>query len=207
MERAMRINELSVALFYDSPAAGSWSLLALAEHRGVIAPDDLAPRAFSAVAGSLRCFSDRIMLFLDTGRAGELTQYVNFLLESLAALSGRDWSKEFPELSLDASFFDEAHVLAGLFQEDQTRLLLRDAGSSDASFSFLAPDGSAPETRLSPYFRNLVIDKRVWQGAAGLALDEYFRVAEERVAGANSEPLASLVNRWKKHRSVLTARL
>jgi hypothetical protein len=203
----MRVSELAIALFYDSSDAGTWSLLALSDHRGVISPNDLHPKAFYAAAGSLRCYSERIMCFLSTGAAGELVQYVRFLIESLVSLTGADLAAEFPDVSSGADFFGEKDVLAGLFQENQTLLLAQDAGKSDLMLSFLAPDGTAPKTRLSPYFRQVMIDKRIWQTAACAAIDEYVYVAEERLAAGSSSELSSLVGRWKRYRSVLTTQL
>jgi len=129
----MHVTELSIALTYESEGLGASSLLQLAEHRGVIAPEDLDPQTFYAAAGSIRCFSQRIMCFLDTGA-----------------------------------------------------------------------DGSAPNERLSPYFRRPAINEDVWRAAAGVAIDEYVRVAEERLADGQCEALSNFVGSWTKHRAALT---
>lgn len=200
----MRIDDLTIVLFYESPEAGAWSLLALGDHCGVIAANDLDPEAFYDVAGSMRCYSDRIMCFLNTGAAGELRHYVHFLIESLVSLTGGELAAEFPEVSVGADFFGQKDVLAGLFQENQTRILLQNTDSSDIVLSYLDFKGDAPEARLSPYFQHLRIDRYVWQTAASTALDEYIRVAEERLGSAGGDRLRNLVNRWKKHRSVLS---
>ncbi|MDW8243025.1 MAG: hypothetical protein RMJ88_07410 [Thermogemmata sp.] len=201
------MKELAIALFYDSEEAGTWSLLALKSHRGVISPNDLHPQAFLAADGSLRCYSDRIMCFLNTGAVGEPVRCVYFLLESLISLADTPLASEFPEVSSDTEFFGEKDVLAALFQENQTRLVVQDAGKTDLMLSYLNAEGNAPETRLSPYFRHVIIDKRIWQAAACIAIDEYICVAEERLAEGICSKLSSLVDRWKKHRSALTKSL
>ncbi len=75
-KQAMRLESLDIALFYEHPDAGTWSLLDLQEHRVVIHPDDLEPEAFLRAAGAIDMYCDRFKRFLHTsspasGDAGE----------------------------------------------------------------------------------------------------------------------------------------
>jgi hypothetical protein len=63
--------------------------------------------------------------------------------------------------------------------------------------SYLDPNRTAPEHRLSPYFSNLRIDKNAWRLAAVEALDEYFRAAEERLRHGKNATLQNLVSAWQ----------
>lgn len=110
----------------------------------------------------------------------------------------------FKGLSVGTSFLDYENVVAGLFQENQTMLVLQDSGSS-YDLSYLDPNRSAPEHRLSPYFVNLRIDKKAWKVAAVEALDEYFLVAEERLTFGKNASLLNLVSSWRLCRDYFVA--
>lgn len=200
----MSLKNLSIALFYEHPEAGTWSLLDLCQHKGIIAPDDLEPGAFLNAYGAIRMYCDRFMCFLQTGAAGDLRSYSNFLLESLVSSSGQDVATMFQGLSVGTPFLDYENVVAGLVQENQTILVLQDSGSS-YDLSYLDPNRSAPEHRLSPYFVNLRIDKKAWKVAAVEALDEYFLVAEERLRFGKNATLLNLVSSWRSCRDFFVA--
>lgn len=198
----MRLESLDIALFYEHPDAGTWSLLDLREHRGVIHPDDLEPEAFLKASGAINMYCDRFKRFLHTGAAGDMRSYVNFLIESLISPADRHLAARFPGISVGDPFFDYERVAAGLFQEDQTILLLQDRGH-EFELSYLDPNGDAPEHRLSPYFRNVRIHKQIWRLAAAEALDEYFSVAEERLRSGTSAILQPFIASWRSYRHML----
>lgn len=62
----MRLKSLDIALFYEHPDAGTWSLLDLQEHRGVIHPGDLEPETFLRAASAIDMYCDRFKRFLHT---------------------------------------------------------------------------------------------------------------------------------------------
>lgn len=197
----MQIESLTIALFYEHPEAGTWSLLDLVKHRGVIDPDDLDSKAFFKASGAIRMYCYRFKCFLQTGAAGDLRSYVNFLIESLVSLGDSNISSFFTGVSIGTPFFDYKDVIAGLLQENQTMIVLQN--DNDALLlSYLDPDQCAPEHRLSPYFRNVRIDKKSWRMAAIEALDEYFCVAEEQLQYGNYIELQNLVFSWRTFRKI-----
>jgi hypothetical protein len=198
----MRLETLTVALFYEHRDAGTWSLLDLSRHRGIIDPSDLEPGSFLKASGAIRMYSDRFKCFLRTGAAGDLRSYVNFLVESLVSDVESNVSIKFPGISPGVSFFDYQSVVSGLFQENQTTILLQDRGN-EFEISYLDSNGDAPEFRLSPYFREVRIVKSVWRAAAVEALDEYCSVAEERLLFGKNAELQDLVTAWRSSRDAL----
>ena len=93
-----------------------------------------------------------------------------------------------------------AEVVAALFQDNQTRIVLQDAGA-DVSISYLDQDGDAPKDRLSPYFRDATVNKKTWESAAIEALDEYFSVAGQSLRSKDQSKLHDLTVRWHRHRA------
>jgi hypothetical protein len=164
----------------------------------VIDPDDCSSDAFfNKARGGIRFYCDRFKCFLEAGGACELRWYVNFLLESLISVTDPNLFKAFPEANAA-----ERQFIARLFQDDQTRIELVDAGK-DISISYLNREGNAPDYRLSPYFKDVLVPKTVWKDAAIEALDEYFSVAEERLESNHQSKLHDLVARWKRNRPAL----
>jgi hypothetical protein len=198
----MHVDSLTIALFYEHPEAGTWSLRDLSEHRGVIGPADLKAGAFFNASGAIRLYCDRFKCFLQTGAAGDLRTYVAFLIESLLPSIGPQSAALFPGIVAGAPFFDYEDVIAGIYQENQTTIVLQDAGS-EVRLSYLDPKRAAPEHRLSPYFRDLRIAKSTWQVAAVEGLDEYIRVAEERLRFGADAAMERLVSSWRAVRGSL----
>jgi len=147
------------------------------------------------------------MCFLDTGAAWNLIEYVRFLIGSVVALAEPDLRHEFRMDFSGGEIFMERVVVASLFQDDASKIVLHDLGNCDVSLSFLAPRANVQESRHNPFFTDVIIEKRVWHAAACLAIDVYMCVAEKILVEGSSNQLGALVGRWKKHRLTLTTGL
>ncbi len=192
---------LDIALYYAHEQVGTWPLMALAEHRGVIHPDDLEPDGFLDAVGAMGLYHDRYHCILLTGEAVELVGYVYFLIESLVATASGPVPDELAWRPSPGEFAGFDHVLSLLQQEDQSAIILSD-GDGAVELSYLDSEGDAPETRLSPYFTRFRISTEAWRRAAWHALEEYFEVASERIEGRSAGELGKLVEYWKRLRGV-----
>ena len=108
----------------------------------------------------------------------------------------------FTSLAPDSSSMGYENVAGLLVGEDLTRLLIRDHGEN-LSLSFLDPDSTAPEHRLSPYFNDIRIPRDMWRAASVEALDEYCVVAAECLGKTENGPLCELVNLWRSVRELV----
>lgn len=197
----MQVESLTIALVYAHRYAGTWSLLDLREHRGVIAPEDLEPAAFLNACGAMRMYDHRFKCFLNTSAAGDLRSYVNFLIESLVSQGDASDARMFADVSIGDPFFDFKDVVAGLFQENQTTIILQDSGDG-LRLSYLNSQREAPESRLSPYFCDLKITRKMWRMAAMEALEEYFCVTEELLQNGRNDDLERFVSSWRSYRNI-----
>jgi hypothetical protein len=192
---AIPISNLSMALYYVDDQAGSWSLFDLCRNAGVINPEHLDARGFAGAGGGLRLFEDRIFCFLDTPGRTDLFTNAWFLLESIAGLA------EGPMAEALASFQPghEGGLVAVLHHEDGTSLHLDDHGEV-LLLSFLDHEEQAPDERLSPFFRDLPVDREAWLAQALIALGEYAQLVR-RTAGKEVPPSSGpgrLLGAWSR---------
>lgn len=179
-----------IALFYVHGDAGIWTLSALGDGAGVIAPDQLSPDKWLEVEGGMRFIKDRIYSFLDTNGAGDLHSYAAFLLSALTLRA----TTLPPVLEV---FRVEGE--ASLTQLDRSRIIAADKGTSFA-LSYLDPTGHAPDKRLSPFFKNVEVPAKVFLKAAVTALDEYFKIVDRLQSlapAAEKSRMLELRNAWR----------
>lgn len=196
------MNDLTIALFYLGDEADRWSLHDLSRGRGVIDPDDLLPAPFGEAQGGISLYLDRILCFLDSTAAGDLLSYVHFLIGGLASLSDRSIDPELERFRSEPDFMGLRNVVGELFHIDGSLLVLQTQAGS-LRLSYLDPKRDAPETRLSPYFRDFPLARDAWIEASRCALDEYFEVVEgiiEEADDGEDDPLGltELTDLWRR---------
>lgn len=201
----MLASPLTISLVYLDPYGGQSTLRELAANRGVIAAEDLSPDAFFAAQGGLRLSHSRFHVFLFTSAAGELYEYVAFLLGALAKLA--PGTGPLDRFACDDSYGGHDAVVGVLVQEDQSTLVVARGESGRLRLSFLDPDGAAPSEPESPYFDGdaVELDEAEWRKATVDALDAYFAVAKARLGRTRAGPLADLLDAWRTDRARVRA--
>jgi hypothetical protein len=196
------MTDLAVALYYVHDAAGIWSLEDLANHRGVIAPENLGASGFSESRGMLRVNSDRIYGFLSHSSCIELIEYVVFLWGTLAATAAKPVPRTL-RIAIPPTKDGTFNSVVGLcIGEDMGRIVVQDAGDL-VSLSYVNREGLAPDYRLSPYFVGLSVPKVMWRSACCQALDEFFKVAQEQVEKDSDSLIGKWVQLWADTRCLI----
>jgi len=190
------IERLDIHLVYRDPARWRWTLQSLTTGTGYLDPADMDATAFFKVGGGIRLFADRFYCFLDTEASGDLFSYVDFLMTSVVGLSPGAISSGLDRYRHGAG---EAGVVARLYQEDRSQLVLRET-SAVVELDFLDGTGEAPEVRGSVHFKRVAIVRAAWYAAARQVLVEYLSVVQQRIRDSAKPPtvLTEFVAAWNE---------